>query len=87
MSDALSIRAAAGQAGASPALVVGGRSYTYAEVAALVERELPGLAHACGYGAAFPFVADNGLAAAVTLFALLEAEIPALLLHPRLTAV
>ncbi len=87
MSDALSIRAAAGQAGASPALVVGGRTYTYAEVAALVERELPGLAHACGYGAAFPFVADNGLAAAVTLFALLEAEIPALLLHPRLTAV
>lgn len=86
MSDALSIRAAAGQAGASPALVVGGRTYTYTEVAALVEDALPGLARAGGYGAAFPFVADNGLAAAVTLFALLELEIPALLLHPRLTA-
>ena len=86
MSDALSIRAAAGQAGATDALVVGGRTYTYAEVAALVEAELPGLAHACGYGAAMPLVADNTLAAAVALLALLELGIPALLLHPRLTA-
>ncbi len=86
MSDALSIRAAAGEAGARVALVAGGRAYTYAEVAALVERELPGLAHACGYGAAFPLVADNALATAVTLLALLELRVPALLLHPRLTA-
>ncbi|MCC7218385.1 MAG: AMP-binding protein [Burkholderiales bacterium] len=86
MSDALSIRAAAGQAGASPALVVGGRSYTYAQLAALVEDALPELAHARGHGAAFPLVADNALATAVTLLALLELRLPALLLHPRLTA-
>ena len=86
MSDALSVRAAAAEVGARVALVAGGRAYTYAEVAALVERELPGLAHACGYGAAFPLVADNALPTAITLLALLELRVPALLLHPRLTA-
>lgn len=86
MSDALSIRAAAGQAGATDALVVGGRTYTYAEVAALVDDALPRLAHACGRGAPMPLVADNTLAAAVTLYALLELGVPALLLHPRQTA-
>ncbi|MFO1314128.1 MAG: AMP-binding protein [Burkholderiales bacterium] len=86
MSDPLSIRAAAAAAPARPALVAGGSTYTYAELAARVERERPGLAHACGYGAAYPLVADSTLATVVTLYALFELGIPALLLHPRLTA-
>jgi o-succinylbenzoate---CoA ligase len=87
MSDLLSIRAAAAEAGAAPALGCAGRTFTFGQLAALVEAELPGLARACVDGRPHPLVAANTLATVVTLLALLELRVPALLIHPRLTAV
>jgi len=85
MSDALSIRAAAADAGGAPALSCGGRTYGFDEIAELVERELPALARDCRDGRPYPLVAGNTLSAVVTLYALLELRVPALLVHPRLT--
>jgi O-succinylbenzoic acid--CoA ligase len=86
MSDALSIRAAAAEADGAPALTCDGRTLSFGELAALVDRELPALARDCRDGRPYPLVAGNSVATVVTLFALLEQRIPALLVHPRLTA-
>jgi len=66
MSDALSIRAAAADAGGAPALSCGGQTYGFDEIAELVERELPALARDCRDGRPYPLVAGNTLAAVVT---------------------
>jgi O-succinylbenzoic acid--CoA ligase len=86
MSDLLSIRAAAAQAGSDVALLCAGRAWTYAQLAARVDAQMPALARECRDGRAYPLVADNTLASVVTLLALLELRVPVLLVHPRLTA-
>ena len=85
MGDALSIVAAAAEAGGAPALDIDGRTLTFAELAGLArerERTLAdepkGIPHA--------LVGRPDLDTLVTLYALLEARVPALLIHPRLTA-
>ena len=87
MSDPLSIRAAAADSPHAAALACGGRWHTFAQLATLVETALPVLRRALRPGRAHPIVADNALASVVALLALLELRVPALLLHPRLTAV
>ncbi len=85
MSDALSIFAAAREAADATALTIGAERYTFARLAELTRarlRELPVDAPA----RPFALNAGNTLASVITLYALLEARRPALLLHPRLTA-
>lgn len=83
VSEPLSIRAAAREAGATVALHVGDRSYTFADLARQAAPHLPALA-ARGR-APYPLVGSNTLDTLVMLYALLEAGVPALLLHPKLT--
>ena len=85
MSDPLSIRAAAAEAGDAIALSCGGRAYSFAELAARVAAEVRDLSLAHGDARPHPLVATGELATVVTLLALLELGVPALLLHPRLT--
>ncbi len=80
---ALSIFAAAREAGDRVALHVDGVRYTFAELAALTDQRLATL-DAHGH-APYPLLATNTLDTLVTLYALLEQRIPALLLHPKLT--
>jgi o-succinylbenzoate---CoA ligase len=87
MSDLLSIRAASVAAAGETALVCAGRTWSYAQLAASVDARMPALAREFGTGRPCPLVADNTAASVVTLLALLELRIPALLVHPRLTAV
>jgi O-succinylbenzoic acid--CoA ligase len=87
MSDLLSIRAAAADAGPATALVCAGRHYSFIELAALVEAALPALEQRTREGFPHPLVAGNSVATVVTLLGLLELRIPALLVHPRLTAI
>ncbi|MBK1711865.1 AMP-binding protein [Rubrivivax gelatinosus] len=83
---ALSIRAAARDAGAAPAVVDGdGRIWTYAELAAAVEPRLAGLQGGARPGQALPVVGHNTLDTLLQLYALFELGLPALLLHPRAT--
>lgn len=83
--DALSIRAAAQEAGGAPALRVDGRTLSFADVAALVEARMRELAPFRGDPRPFPLVAENTLAVVTTLYALLELDVAALLIHPRST--
>ncbi len=77
----LSVRAAAAEAPARPALLAGGHTFTYAQLAQLAD----GVA-APAQGAAFvPIVADNRVETVATILALLDRRVPALLVHPRLT--
>ena len=84
MSDLLSIRAAADEAGDAIALCCGGRAHSFAELAARVDAELRAF-DARFDGRPYPLVATAELATVITLLALLELRVPALLLHPRLT--
>ncbi len=86
MVDPLSIAAAAREAPAAPALRIGERTWTFAELAELTQRRIAELDLGAPAGAPYPLVGSNTQDALVTLFALLEARVPALLLHPRLTA-
>ncbi len=83
--DGLSIRAAAAQAGAATALIAAGSSYSYDDLAALVETEMCRLERECCDDRPYPLVAHCTPATVVTFLALLECRIPALLLNPRLT--
>jgi len=85
-SNALSIVAAAGDAGADVGLKYGARNYTFAELARLTRQRMDALAHELRPGRPHPLVAKNTLDTVVTLYALLELRVPALLVHPRLTA-
>lgn len=85
VSDALSIRAAAREAGDATALHDGEQGYSYAALARLTEQRMAALAPQLRPGAAHPVVGSNTLDTLLTLYALLELRVPALLLHPRLT--
>lgn len=86
MTEALSILAAAREAGDTIALHAGTRRWTFAELAWLTEQRLATLAHEVRDGGAYALVGHNTLETLTTLYALLELREPALLLHPRLTA-
>ncbi len=83
LNDPLSIAAAAREAGSRTALLVGEQRYTFAELADLAQARRqaldldPRTAHA--------LIGCNTLDTAVTFYALLEARVPALMLHPKLT--
>jgi O-succinylbenzoic acid--CoA ligase len=85
MTDPLSVFAAAQEAGGAPALRQGARTYSYAELAAATRARLAALDGEAHPGVPYPLVGSNSLETIVTLYALLERRVPALLLHPRLT--
>ena len=84
--DALSISAAACDAGSSIGLRTAERTYTFAELARLAHGIRDRLPRRVVPGGPVPVIGANTVETALTLYALLEARIPALLLHPRLTA-
>jgi O-succinylbenzoic acid--CoA ligase len=85
LNDPLSITAAAREAGGRTALLVGAHRYTFAELAALAQARRaaldldPRTPHA--------LIGSNTLDTAITLYALLDARMPVLMLHPKLTEV
>ncbi len=83
MSDPFSIFAAAGDAPKAIAVHADGRRYSFAELAALTRTRIDALARAAR--APYALVGTNTLDTVVTLYALLELRVPALLLHPKLT--
>ena len=85
LSDALSIFAAAREAGGTIALRVGDQRFSFDQLAELVRARLDSLNLGPGDAAPYPLSGGNTLDTLVTLYALLEAGVPALLLHPRLT--
>ncbi len=85
--DSLSIFAAARDAGNAAGLAIGARTYTFAELAALAQGRIAQITHDARASAAFPLVGSNTLETVVTLYALLETRLPALLVHPQLTEV
>jgi len=86
MTDPLSIFAAAREAGDAPALRLPDRTLTFAELAALTRERLVALDRELRPGSAHPVVGSGTLETIVTLYGLLERQVPALMLHPRLTA-
>ncbi|MDO8420499.1 MAG: AMP-binding protein, partial [Rubrivivax sp.] len=85
LTAALSILAAAREAGAATALHADGRPYSFAALARLTEQRMAELAPQLDAAAAHPVIGSNTLDTLLTLYALLELQVPALLLHPRLT--
>jgi len=85
LSDALSILAAARDAGSSTALRLGERSLTFGQVADMVRERMGSLGLGKSDGTPYPLVATNTLETVVAFYALLEARVPVLLLHPRQT--
>ncbi|MGE5338551.1 MAG: AMP-binding protein [Gemmatimonadota bacterium] len=85
-SEALSVFAAARQAPGAIALCVDGRRFTFSELAELTRERLRSLELDQRAAGPYPLDAANALDTVVSLYALLERRIPALLLHPRLTA-
>ena len=86
MNDALSIFAAAREAGDSVALRSGETRLTFAQLADMARNRLRTLEHDTRDGAPYPLAATNTLDTLVTLYALLARGIPALILDPRLTS-
>jgi O-succinylbenzoic acid--CoA ligase len=85
VNDPLSITAAARDAPDAVALHVGRERYTFAQLADLVSTRLAALGPELKPGRAVPLVGRNTLERVIALYTLLEARVPALLLHPRLT--
>jgi O-succinylbenzoic acid--CoA ligase len=85
VNDPLSITAAARDAPDAVALYVGRERYTYAQLADLVSTRLAALGPELKPGRAVPLVGRNTLERVVALYTLLEARVPVLLLHPKLT--
>jgi O-succinylbenzoic acid--CoA ligase len=85
MSDPLSILDAARECGDAPALSIGERTWSYAQLAHEVRRHGERL-DAGLVGGAYPLIAHNTPAALLALYALLERRVPALLVDPRSTA-
>lgn len=83
MTDPFSIFAAAREAPRAIALHAEGRRYTFAALAELTRARLDALSHEAR--APYALVGTNALDTVVTLYALLELRVPALLLHPKLT--
>lgn len=86
MNDPLSITAAARDAPGAVALHVGRERYTFADLADLVRARLTDLGAELVPGRPVPLVGRNTLERVVALYALLEARVPVLLVHPKLTA-
>jgi O-succinylbenzoic acid--CoA ligase len=82
---ALSLLAAAREAPDTVALRIGEQRYTFAELAPRVEARLQTLARDADSDTLLALAGHNTLEMLVTLYALLQARRPALLLHPRLT--
>jgi len=85
VSEALSIFAAARDAGDAPGLRVGDRLYTFAQLADMTKRRIDALSLEPVHGLPYMLEGTNTLEALVTLYALLEIRVPALLVHPQLT--
>ena len=85
MSESLSIFAAGRDAPDAPGLRVGERIYTFAQLADITKSRLAALAPELRAGRPCVLVGANSLDTLITLYALLEARVPALLVHPRLT--
>ena len=85
MTEALSIFAAAQDAGEATALRIGEQRFSFGELAERVRARLHSLSLDANEGASFPLIGVNTLDTLVTLYALLEARVPVLLLHPRQT--
>jgi O-succinylbenzoic acid--CoA ligase len=86
MSEPLSIFAAARDASDAPGLRIGARVLSLRELATLTQERIAALRHEATAAAPFPVVGRNTIDVVVTLYALLELHVPALLVHPRLTA-
>ncbi|MGE5161527.1 MAG: AMP-binding protein [Betaproteobacteria bacterium] len=86
MNDPLSITAAARDAPDAVALHVGRERYTFAQLADLVQARRADLGPELVPGRPVPLVARNTLERVIALYTLLEARVPVLLLHPKLTA-
>ena len=84
MSDALSIFAAAREAGPAIGLRIDERHFTFAQLAQLTRARLASLQHEARDGIPYLVTAHGTLETVVTLYALLERRVPALLLHPKL---
>jgi o-succinylbenzoate---CoA ligase len=85
VNDPLSITAAARDAADAVALHVGRDRYTFAQLADLVQARLADLRSELVPGRPVPLVGRNTLERVIALYTLLEARVPALLLHPKLT--
>jgi O-succinylbenzoic acid--CoA ligase len=83
VTDPFSIFAAAREAPRAIALHAEGRRYTFAALAELTRTRMDALSHEAR--APHALVGTNALDTVVTLYALLELRVPALLLHPKLT--
>jgi O-succinylbenzoic acid--CoA ligase len=86
VNDPLSITAAARDAADAVALHVGRDRYTFAQLADLVQTRLADLRPELVPGRPVPLVGRNTLERVIALYTLLEARVPVLLLHPKLTA-
>lgn len=86
MGAALSIAAAARDAPDAPALDAGGEILSFSELAARTRVRIEELGNARSDALPVPLAGAASIDALVTLYALLEMQRPALLLHPRLTA-
>jgi O-succinylbenzoic acid--CoA ligase len=85
VNDPLSITAAARDAPDAVALHVGRERYTFAQLADLVRARVADLGAELKPGRAVPLVGRNTLEKVIALYTLLEARVPVLLLHPKLT--
>jgi O-succinylbenzoic acid--CoA ligase len=85
LTDPLSITDAAREAGDAPAVRLDDRTLTFDEIARLAVERARSLASDSSR-APRALVGTNTLETLVTLYALLEHRVPALLVHPRLTA-
>jgi O-succinylbenzoic acid--CoA ligase len=85
VNDPLSITAAARDAADAVALHVGRERYTFAQLADLVRTRLAALGPELKPGRPIPLVGRNTLEKLIALLTLLEARVPVLLLHPKLT--
>ncbi len=85
LSDALSILSAARDAAQATGLIVGEQHFSFARLAELTHERLRNLPRDAA-GPALIVSASNTLDTIITLYALLEAQRPAVLLHPRSTA-
>lgn len=83
MTDPFSIFAAAREAPRAIALHAEGRRYTFAALAELTRTRMDALSDEAR--APYALVGANTVETIVTLYALLELRVPALLLHPKLT--
>ena len=85
VNESLSITAAARDAASTIALHVGRESYTFAQLADLVRARLAALGPEFKPGRPVPLVGRNTLERVIALYTLLEARVPVLLMHPKLT--